>query len=448
MRAYLTATIFTVVFSFSISVNAQTADEPLLGQSRYLALCATCHGVPPDHRAMQAANNPDTLSQALNSVSGMGFLRALLNPQDLVNIARYLGDASLSQVTTAVVKQGTGAGVVTSQPSGISCGAICVWNFSQGAEVTLTAAAARGSTFVGWSGACQGRSVCRVQTGTTQTVFAEFSRNGPTTDYSGLWWVDPAEPGWGISINHRAASGQLFNALHGYDEQGEPTWYAMPAGEWRDGFTIFRGALFRPTGSPLDQYAADQFNNGESVGEATIRFLAPDQLELSVQIAGARAVSQLSKLLIASAGAQPAFGVVETFRRTCRVCRDNRAPAPLAVGDLWWGGPRENGWFVSLAQHGASAVGIWYTFERSGRPTWFVMSGGGWLDLRYAGTLYRLSGATWAPGRYDASRLITTPIGELLLEFGGDSAGQMSYRFDGGAYRGVSQTKIVVRQPF
>lgn len=448
MRAYLTAAINAGIFCFAISAHAQTTGESLLGQSRYLSLCASCHGVPPDHRAMQAANNPDTLSQALNSVSGMGFLRALLLPKDIIDIARYLGDTSLSQVTTAVVKRGAGAGVVTSEPSGISCGAVCVWNFLPGADVNLTAVAARGSTFVGWSVVCQGQGVCRVQTGTTQTAFAEFSRNGPTADYSGLWWAGPAEKGWGMSITHRAGSGQLFSALHVYDEQGEPTWYVMPAGEWRDEFAAFHGALFRPTGAALDQYAADQLNNGEPVGEATIRFLAPDQLELTVQINARGGVIQLPKLSIASAGARAAFGVAESLPRTCRVCRDNRAPAPLAVGDLWRGGPRENGWFVSLTQQGASVVGIWYTFDRSGRPTWFVMPGGGWLDRRYAGPLYRTSSAAWAPGQYDAGRLIATLVGELVMEFGGDSAAQMSYRFDGGTYRGVIQTKAVMLLPF
>jgi hypothetical protein len=47
-----------------------------------------------------------------------------------------------------------GLGTVTSDPSGIDCGADCENSFIQGTSVTLIATPATGNTFIGWGGAC------------------------------------------------------------------------------------------------------------------------------------------------------------------------------------------------------------------------------------------------------------------------------------------------------
>jgi len=62
-----------------------------------------------------------------------------------------------------VAKAGTGSGSVTSSPSGINCGATCSAKYEEGAEVTLSATPASGSTFSGWSRAsCPGTGSCKV----------------------------------------------------------------------------------------------------------------------------------------------------------------------------------------------------------------------------------------------------------------------------------------------
>ncbi len=52
----------------------------------------------------------------------------------------------------AVVKIGSGAGEVTSIPTGIDCGATCQSSFDYGAQVTLIDSAGQGSVFAGWTG--------------------------------------------------------------------------------------------------------------------------------------------------------------------------------------------------------------------------------------------------------------------------------------------------------
>jgi hypothetical protein len=55
-------------------------------------------------------------------------------------------------VTLTVSKGGTGSGTVTSSLAGIGCGSDCSENYPSGTVITLTAKAASGSTFAGWSG--------------------------------------------------------------------------------------------------------------------------------------------------------------------------------------------------------------------------------------------------------------------------------------------------------
>lgn len=74
----------------------------------------------------------------------------------------------------SVSKTGLGAGTVTSNPVGISCGATCSTSFANNTSVTLTASADTGSTFTGWSGVCSGTGTCTVTLDATKLVIANF----------------------------------------------------------------------------------------------------------------------------------------------------------------------------------------------------------------------------------------------------------------------------------
>ncbi|HEX3757160.1 MAG TPA: cellulase family glycosylhydrolase [Kofleriaceae bacterium] len=91
------------------------------------------------------------------------------------------GGGGGTTTTLTVTKAGTGTGTVTSSPAGISCGSSCVGAFTTGTSVTLTAAAASGSTFAGWSGACTGTAACTVSMAAAQSVTATFNTAATTT---------------------------------------------------------------------------------------------------------------------------------------------------------------------------------------------------------------------------------------------------------------------------
>ena len=79
--------------------------------------------------------------------------------------------------TVTVARAGDGTGTVTSVPAGIDCGADCSEAFAAGSAVTLTAVAATGSTFTGWSGGgCTGTGPCALSLAGSVIVTATFAR--------------------------------------------------------------------------------------------------------------------------------------------------------------------------------------------------------------------------------------------------------------------------------
>jgi subtilisin family serine protease len=92
--------------------------------------------------------------------------------------------ASFGLTINAAKGTSTASGSVSSAPAGLTCATptvagqtqtTCARNFTSGTAVTLTAAAASGSTFTGWSGACTGTATtCTVTMSAARTVTATF----------------------------------------------------------------------------------------------------------------------------------------------------------------------------------------------------------------------------------------------------------------------------------
>jgi hypothetical protein len=110
----------------------------------------------------------------------------------------------------SVAKTGSGNGTVTSNPEGIDCGGDCSQSYAEGTVVTLSATAAAGSSFSGWSGACSGTSSCSVTMSESRSVTAAFDlvpdntppnttvTGGPdadTTDSTPTFTFASSEPG-------------------------------------------------------------------------------------------------------------------------------------------------------------------------------------------------------------------------------------------------------------
>lgn len=95
------------------------------------------------------------------------------------DIALLLGSPPANYGLT-VSHAGTGTGVVSSSPAGISCGSTCSASFTEGTVVTLTASPEANSLFDGWSAPCSGTGSCQVTMSQARNVTANFSlKPGP-----------------------------------------------------------------------------------------------------------------------------------------------------------------------------------------------------------------------------------------------------------------------------
>lgn len=78
------------------------------------------------------------------------------------------------------------------------------------------------------------------------------------------------------------------------------------------------------------------------------------------------------------------------------------------VMDMWWGGPKENGWGLSITQDGDRLFVTLLVYDEIGDAAFYVLHDGSWNSSRttFAGTLYRPN-----------SRSMGQPVGSLQLLF-------------------------------
>ncbi|MEP7069436.1 MAG: hypothetical protein ABI789_09360 [Usitatibacter sp.] len=112
--------------------------------------------------------------------------------------------------------------------------------------------------------------------------------------------------------------------------------------------------------------------------------------------------------------------------------------------DLWWGGVAENGWGMSITQHGSVIFGAMYIYDLQGQPLWAVLPGGTWNAgfTTFTGSLYIPSGSWF--GAYDGTRFAANPpVGSATLTFTSATTATLAYTLNG-----ASGTKSITRQPF
>ena len=123
--------------------------------------------------------------------------------------------------------------------------------------------------------------------GTGATVAPqEFGRGGaaPIDGLTDMWWGGPEQNGWGIAIHQQ--QDVLFMVWFTYDENGAPTWFVMPGGNWRDGNT-YVGSVYRTHGAPWfpGPYDASRLSIAP-VGDFTLQFATKDRAVMQLKVDG------------------------------------------------------------------------------------------------------------------------------------------------------------------
>ena len=120
--------------------------------------------------------------------------------------------------------------------------------------------------------------------------------------------------------------------------------------------------------------------------------------------------------------------------------------APSFEG-VWWNAA-ESGWGVSVTHQGDVLFAVWYTYDRDGSPTWFVMPDAKLIDQSdndmegmmemsmmgmtrnpptYTGMLYRTSGPAFSSATFDRGAVGVTEVGMGTLLFRGIDNGVFAY---------------------
>ena len=180
-------------------------------------------------------------------------------------------------------------------------------------------------------------------------------------------------------------------------------------------YTVPNGFLFTTNGSI-------NFANVDIVNYASL----PTTGGLSINASGATAVNS-PKNFAGATGTIPAA-----------------APGPLNYSDMWWAGTAEDGWGMSIQQHGNIQFVAIYVYDNAGKPTWYVLPNGTWNSTftTYTGAIYQ---PTSAPlNNYTPASFVVPPSpGIVTITYTSASTATMQYTISG-----QSGTKSISRQVF
>jgi hypothetical protein len=104
------------------------------------------------------------------------------------------------------------------------------------------------------------------------------------------------------------------------------------------------------------------------------------------------------------------------------------ASGPTDYTDMWWAGLAENGWGMSITQHGTTQFNALYVYDAAGKPVWYVMPGGEWRNnfTTYTGAIYQPISAPFS--NYNSAQFIPgAAVGMVTLNFTSSNTATLNY---------------------
>ena len=258
---------------------------------------------------------------------------------------------------------------------------------------------------------------------TTAKYYVTYPDGRTWAELAPLWW-NPAASGWGVSVPQHEE--RVFPVMFTY-RKGAPIWYVLD-GAWTGGFgASYKGYFNEYRGAPY--YAFDTAKvtaSQHGYGAFTFSALGIDRADFGTAIL-------------------PGYEVYCSQSGQCFTYLTPVVPfafppavpqAQRGLGDIWWGGPSQSGWGISIAEDHGNLFLAWFTYDGDGMPTWFSMPEGQWNDAStWKGPVYRTTGDGFLVGDAVLPRIpyAATKVGDFTIRFSGTTAATFTYNVDGHA---------------
>jgi arylformamidase len=258
----------------------------------------------------------------------------------------------------------------------------------------------------------QGRSVYfggfDAQSADRDTAWIYRGQMAVTAPRRGLWW-DRNHSGHGLDLQQVA--GRWMLTLATYDSAGEPVWYAAMGQMQGDRFVVERGGLTRY------RYALDreppQRRDAQKSGDVSIRFgLGSAQGACARDGVDRKDALALAELALSIDGRDTRW-CIEPMRFA------DGGTATTDVNGLWYAGPGDSGWGVSLVERGgdghSQGVAYVYYYNAEGEPRWAL----GTAPIVDGNARYSLrSFHGYCPG-CERAKVSSKPVGEFVQRLDG-----------------------------
>jgi hypothetical protein len=160
-------------FAFQFQATSGSVTYTVSGMPSWLTASSTSGTVTTAATTVTLSTNTNANTLSPGNYSATIIFTDTTNSDVILALSAVL---SVSQSPYTLAVSVTGSGMVTSSPSGISCGATCSAGFATGTQVVLDATPAAGASFTGWGGACSGTGSCQVTMNAATSVTANFTQ--------------------------------------------------------------------------------------------------------------------------------------------------------------------------------------------------------------------------------------------------------------------------------
>lgn len=293
-----------------------------------------------------------------------------------------------SGVTLTVTLAGAKSGTVVSTPAGITCtpstlGRVCQARFAKDTAVSLEVTPETGARFVGWSGACTGRTSPQALTlAESKSCTATFSAGAIVPEVGSWWNATESGRGYGIEVQYTNGDPKIFFGAFTYTSAGPPIWYISFLSPTDDG-TGFSGPLTSYSGGQtlLGAYQAPAGPTTLGIGGQTLK------LSFSSTTAGTITFPPLTAFAAGSTVAITRFPIVVGGLANAR------ATTPALPQTGWWWSTSEPGrgiFFEAQADAAGNQMlfALFFLYGSDGTPRWYFGS----VPLTSTGTAWAASG--------------------------------------------------------